>query len=179
MRARLGSPLCSCASLCLWSALVGACGFVADDDLQAWMDKVSREARPAPLPAPEPAIRHPVRYEPGAGPDPFDAAKISATLHARDAGGPAPDPDRAREPLESYPLDSLRMVGSLRRSGRSVALVEADKLLYQVGEGHHLGQDQGKVIRIDETAMEIEELVQDAAGGWTRRRVRLSIQEKK
>jgi type IV pilus assembly protein PilP len=68
------------------------------------------------------------------------------------------------------------MVGSLLRRGQAVALVQADKLIYQVRTGHHLGQDQGKVINISDTAIDIEEIVQESAGTWTTRKVQLSIQ---
>lgn len=158
--------------------LVAACDSGDDENLRAWMDKVRRESHPVPLPLSEPMPAQSMRYEAAGRPDPFDPAKISAALNVS-AGGVIPDLQRPREPLESYPLDSLRMVGSLRRQAQTVALVEAEKILYQVRAGNHLGQDQGTVLRIDETSIEIEEIVQETAGTWGRRRVRLAIQEKK
>lgn len=159
----------------LFFALAG-CSHPEDEDLHAWMEKVRREAAPAPSPEPEPLVIRPVTYEPADHADPFSLGKITLLAGASSGGGARPDPHRAREPLESYPLDSLRMVGSLLRRGQAVALIEADKVLYQVRNGQYLGQDQGKVIRISDAAVEIEEVVQEATGNWATRKVQLSIQ---
>ena len=67
------------------------------------------------------------------------------------------------------------MVGSLLRRGQAVALVQADKPIYQVRTGHHLGQDKGKGINISDTAIDIEYMVQESAGTWTTRKAQLSI----
>ncbi|MFM8466430.1 MAG: pilus assembly protein PilP [Oxalobacteraceae bacterium] len=164
-----------CAVLCF---VLAGCSGPEDDALPVWMEKVRHEAAPAPAPAPDPLLRRPVVYHPADYQDPFDATKITAFSGAP-GSGPQPDLKRAQEPLESYPLDSLRMVGSLLKHGQAVALVQADKLIYQVRTGHHLGQDQGKVIRISDTTIEIEEIVQESAGTWTTRTVQLSMQGKK
>ena len=106
--------------------------------------------------------------------------KIANTLSTDlDVSGLAPDTRRSREPLESFPLENLRLVGSLRRQGRVVALVEADKVIYQVKVGSHLGPDMGKVISIGEGSIELEEMVQDAGNRWSSRRARLVMQEKR
>ena len=155
--------------------VLAGCGGPEDDALHAWMETVRHETAPAPAPAPDPLVIRPIIYHPADYRDPFDAGKITA-LAGSSASGPQPDLKRRQEPLESYPLDSLRMVGSLLKRGQAVALVQADKLIYQVRTGHHLGQDQGKVIHISDTAIDIEEIVQESAGTWTTRKVQLSMQ---
>ena len=158
------------------SFALGGCGSTEDETLQAWMAKVRSEAVPGPVREPGPLVVHPVAYDPENHPDPFDAGKITSLSAASSATGLQPDLQRPPEPLESFPLDSLRMVGSLLRKGQAVALVQADKMIYQVRNGHHLGQDQGKVISISETAIDIEEIVQESAGTWTTRKVQLTMQ---
>lgn len=160
---------------CVLCLVLAGCSGPEDDVLQAWMEKVRHETAPVPAPAPDPLVMRPVIYHPADHRDPFDAGKITV-LAGVPGSGPQPDLKRVQEPLESYPLDSLRMVGSLLRRGQAVALVQADKLIYQVRTGHHLGQDQGKVINISDTAIDIEEIVQESAGTWTTRKVQLSIQ---
>ena len=164
--------------ICMLPLFAAACSSRDEENLQAWMNKVRRESHPVPLPISRPLVTESVRYEAGDHADPFDVKKISASL-STSGSGIVPDLQRLREPLESYPLDTLRMVGSLRRAGQAVALIQADKLLYQVRKGDHLGQDQGAVVRIDDNGLELEEIVQEAAGTWSKRRVQLSIQEKK
>ncbi len=158
---------------------LAACSAPEDDELHAWMKKVRSEAPPAPMPEPEPLVIRPVIYDPAGHADPFGVSKLNELAPASSGNGARPDPQRTREPLESYPLDSLRMVGSLMRRGQAVALIQADKALYQVRQGHHLGQDQGKVVRISDTAVDIEELVQEPSGAWTTRKVQLSIRSGK
>lgn len=158
------------------SVALGGCGATHDEALEAWMAKVRSEAVPAPMHEPAPLVVHPIAYEQANHPDPFDAGKITSFAVVSLGTGAQPDLQRPREPLESYPLDSLRMVGSLLRRGQAVALIQADKMIYQVRNGHHLGQDQGKVISISEAAIDIEEIVQESAGTWTTRKVQLIIQ---
>ena len=164
---------------CLLCLPLAACGSQDDDDLRAWMEQVKNEAHAVPAALPRfPAIQ-PVVYDPSNLTDPFDIRKIDSLKQGQSASELQPDAHRSREPLESYPLDSLRMVGSLRRQGQALAVIAADKTLYQVRKGDHLGQDQGKVVGIGDDVIDIEELVQESAGAWTRRRVQLSIQVKK
>ncbi len=167
---RLGTLLC---------VALAACSTQDDDDLHAWMDRVRRQQPPAAAPLPAPPVIRPVVYDPSGRTDPFDMANIHAPVTAAVSGELMPDLQRPREPLEAYPLDSLRMVGSLRRQGQSVALVEADKMLHQVRKGHRLGQDQGTVVHIADSSIEIEEIIQESSGTWARRRVQLSMQGKK
>jgi type IV pilus assembly protein PilP len=85
---------------------------------------------------------------------------------------------RRKEPLESYPLDAMKMVGSLIKEGRPVALLRIDNLVYQVSPGNYLGQNFGKVLKIGETELVLREIVQDAAGEWIERTATLQLQER-
>ena len=86
--------------------------------------------------------------------------------------------DRRKEPLESFPLDAMSMVGSVAKAGAPVALLRVDSLLYQVKAGDHLGQNYGRVLRITETEVVLREIVQDAAGEWIERNATLQLQER-
>lgn len=166
------------AFLTVITPLLTACADAPEEDLRAWMAEIRKQA-PA-LPAELPGMLSPdeFRYDAAGRPDPFAAEKIAASLGADpNASGIQPDMARVREPLEAFPLDSLRMIGSLRRHGQVVALVEADKVIHQVRLGSHLGSDMGKVIAISENTIEIEEMIQDTGDRWTRRRTQLAIRE--
>jgi type IV pilus assembly protein PilP len=143
------------------------------------MATVRRTMHTSPLAVPKPLVVTPAVYEATGRVDPFDATKISMLLDISDTAGIRPNLKRSREPLESYPLDQFRMVGSLGRSGQNVALVEVGKILYQLRKGDHLGQDLGEVINIMGDSIEIEETVQEANGNWVKRRVQLSMREVK
>ncbi len=163
----------------LAALLLAGCGAPGDDDLQAWMDGVRRRQHAAPVAAVAAPVAVAFSYDARDRPDPFDPARLSPAGDPTPTAGVAPDLQRAREPLEAYALDSLRLVGSLRRGREAVALVEADRLIHQLRLGSHLGQDFGKVVAIGENSVDIDERVRDSSGGWARRRTQLILQERR
>ncbi len=166
------------ASLVLMLLLAG-CESSEDESLTDWVASVRRTVHDNPVTIPVPLTITPAVYDASGRVDPFDASKISILLDITSEKGNRPDLKRAREPLESYPLDQFRLVGSLSRQGQGVALLEVGKVLHQVRKGDHLGQDLGVVISVRDGAIDIEETVQEANGIWVKRRVQLSIREAK
>ena len=88
-----------------------------------------------------------------------------------------PDLDRRREALEGFPLDQLKMVGTLRQHGNNVALIDASGQTFMVKAGNYMGQNFGLVTKISETEVDLKEIVQDAAGEWVERPTKLELQE--
>jgi type IV pilus assembly protein PilP len=64
------------------------------------------------------------------------------------------------------------------KQGTPVALLKVDNLLYQVRPGNYLGQNFGKIMKVDETGVVLREIVQDAAGEWIERTATLQLQER-
>ena len=160
--------------------LLAGCSEAPEHDLRAWMSEVRQQSHAVPGELPSRPPLKEFQYEVAGRLDPFDMGKIAAALSTDpNLSGLQPDTRRTREPLESFPLDNLRLVGSLRRHGQVVALVEADKVIHQVQVGSHLGLDMGKVVAIGDGAIELEEMVQDAGNRWSSRRARLVMQEKR
>ncbi len=116
----------------------------------------------------------PFAYEGFDTPDPFKPRKLSAN---QNAGGQAPDQTRRKEPLESYPLEQLKMVGTIVQKGVTYGLVRADKTLYQVNKGKYMGQNFGRIMSITDTEIKLKEIVQDTAGDWTDRESILPLLE--
>lgn len=179
-RPRCFASLILIKTLGLICVLLAGCSGAPENDLRAWMSEIRRQSHPVPVELPVRPVLDEFQYQASGRLDPFDISKISASLSAElNANGLQPDTRRPREPLESFPLDSLRLVGNMRRQGQVVALVEADKVIHQVHLGSHLGPDMGKVVAISEGAIEIEEMVQDTGNTWAKRRARLVLQEKR
>jgi type IV pilus assembly protein PilP len=149
-------------------------------DLQTWMDE-TRQATPTVVEkVSEPKRFEPFRYRVSDQADPFSLGRLRIMVAAASSSSGAslqPDLARRREALESFPLDTLRMVGNLRQGNTQVALLKADTALYQVRVGHHIGQNFGRVTRISESGVFVRELVQDAAGDWVERITELQLQE--
>lgn len=84
--------------------------------------------------------------------------------------GIQPDVNRHKEVLESYPLESLSMVGSLQRQEIIFALIKSpDGTLHRVKIGNHLGQNFGKINQISEAEVKVSEIVQDGVNEWIER----------
>ena len=144
------------------------------DDLVAWVAEV--KARPAPPLDALPPLRTfpPYEYTADTLRDPF-----SAPVGNRDSAGPRPDPNRRKEALEAFPLDALRMVGTIGTGANTIALVLApDKVTYRVRVNNYLGQSDGRVASVGPERIEIVELVTDGAGGWLERQASLALDDK-
>jgi type IV pilus assembly protein PilP len=109
--------------------------------------------------------------------DPFKPRKIEPPKGAS-GGGLAPDLNRRREPLEAYPLESLRMVGTLEQKKQMFALVRApDNTLFRVKSGNYVGQNFGRIVAISESSVKLKEIVQDSAGNWEEKEQVLQLTE--
>jgi len=130
--------------------------------------------RVEPLPAVKPF--EPFAYEGFDLPDPFKPRKLSAPKEGS-AGGVAPDLNRRKEPLEAFPLEQLKMVGTLSQNKEIYALVRADKTLYRVKKGNYMGQNFGLITDVNESEIKLKEIVQDSAGDWAERQSILPLLE--
>ena len=163
--------------LLLLVGLLFGCGGDAQLDTQTWMEQTKARIQPHVEAIPEPKKFDPFVYSLQNEIDPFNNIKLTRVLDAKAGKSNAPKINRRREPLEAYPLDQLRMVGTIRNGKLTFALVEADKSLYQVKVGNYLGQNYGMVIAISETELKIKETIQDQTGEWIERENSLVLQE--
>ena len=125
-----------------------------------------------------PAVKpfEPFAYEGFDLPDPFKPRKLSAPKEGG-AGGVAPDLNRRKEPLEAFPLEQLKMVGTLSQNKETYALVRADKTLYRVKKGNYMGQNFGLITDVTDGEIKLKEIVQDSAGDWAERQSVLPLLE--
>ena len=163
--------------LALGLAMVG-CGSDQFQDLKQFVADAETvagtRARIDPLPKVE--ANEPFAYNPAELDDPFRPRKVEPSKGSK--GALQPDLNRRREPLENFPLDNLKMVGSLQQGKTLFALVRTpDSNLFRVRLKNYMGQNFGLVIEVDETGMKLKELIQDGAGEWTERITSLFMQE--
>jgi type IV pilus assembly protein PilP len=165
----------------LLAMLLAGCGDSDVREVRDWMEQVKRDTHPAVKPLPEPKDFLPYAYGARQAVDPFNPNKLLGEL-ARAAAASnnpnQPDMQRPREQLETYPLDTMQMVGTMEKGGVRYALLQVDRSLYQVRSGQRIGQNFGVVTRVGEDAVDIREVVQDAAGEWTGRMSKLELQTK-
>jgi len=146
-------------------------------DLEAYIVEV--DARPGGRIEPLPVIRP---YESFA----YDAYDSRSPFTPDTPLGPAsqgsdglrPDSRRTREYLEQFPLDTLHMVGTLTHEGRYYGLLQAsDSLIHRVQIGNYAGQNDGRIMEIDETEIQIIEIIPDGIGGYMERTASIGLGE--
>lgn len=102
----------------------------------------------------------------------------SAPTRNEVAGAVRPDVSRPREFLEQFPLDSLRMVGTLELKGREYGLVQGkDGLVHRVLPGNHIGQNDGRIVGISNTRISVIQIVPDGLGGYIENPAALTLTE--
>ncbi|MGB5467220.1 MAG: pilus assembly protein PilP [Sedimenticolaceae bacterium] len=135
-------------------------------DLQDYVNEV--KSRPASGIEPIPEVKQVVGfvYVPKNRRDPFtrqeDDTAVTETILDN---GVRPDPNRRKEELESYSLDSLRMVGTLEQEEDRWGLVKtSDGTIHRVAPGNYIGQNDGRITRVSEDKIELIELVPTGSG---------------
>jgi type IV pilus assembly protein PilP len=163
--------------------LLAGCGDSDVQEVRAWMKQVDAQTQVKVQPLAEPKTFIPFAYANKEELDPFNPNKLLAELakQAAQGGGSGihPDTQRRKELLETYPLDTIKMVGTIEKKGVIYAVLQVDRSVHQVVVGQHLGQNFGRVTSIDDNTVNLKEIVQDATGDWVERLSRLELQESK
>lgn len=171
-----GQRLTTLAALLL--AVIALAGCEADtSDLDRYFEEV--KSRPGGKIEPIPKLKtfEVFVYEAQERRSPFKPDERSLAL-GTDTGVDGPDLARNREPLEEFPLDSLRMVGTLAINGRRYALVrDSEGIVHRVSVGDHMGRNFGRIVAISDAEIQLREKVPNGLGGWTERGANLALSE--
>ena len=167
--------------------LLAGCGGDSNDDLKQWIQEVKARPPGAIPPMPELKPQEEFRYAAADMRSPFAAFQIGqiAQLAEIVEGCPEdalPDPNRRKEDLERYTLETLRMVGVIGSPNKFEAIIRGSAgvnagVVYRVGVGSYLGINHGKVIRIAEDRITLEERIPDGTGCWVKRETYLNLGE--
>jgi len=161
------------------SSLVAGCGGEEQSELRQELAGMTKDLRGKVSPLPQVKTFEPVPYKGESLVDPFVPSRIvvSQTSAGGGAGGGAqPDLNRPKEPLEAFPMESIKMVGTLSQNQDMYALVKAGPNLFRVKKGNYLGQNFGVITGIEENQINIKEVVQDSGGDWVERSTSLQMQ---
>lgn len=161
----------------LAAMLLGLAACSSNDDLHQWVAQ-EKARKGAPLP-PLPVVKtfETFIYQDQDKRDPFEPGPTAVA--SANSTGPQPDQNRVREPLESYPLDSLKMVGTIGRGGSMEALIKDPQgVVHPVRVGNYLGQSYGHVTNIAEDHVDLVELVPNGTGGWMERNASIALGDK-
>ena len=171
--------------ICLLGGVAMLAGCATDDpttDLQQYVEETQARQRPhiEPLPEVKPyqtflyaavadGYRSPFVPSDGGG-RAVQRQQVSST------GGPRPDMNRRRETLEQFPLDALRMQGTVNLAGAQWGIVSApDGSVHRVHVDNYVGQNHGRINEISEEGLQVMELVPNGSGGWQWREAGLAL----
>lgn len=161
------------------AAAVGLSGCSGgNDDLRAYVDEI--KARPGgriePLPQVRPAPTF--VYEPGERRSPFMPDTPQRRVSSDPNAVQGPDPNRPREFLESFSLDTLRMVGTLEQGGSRFGLVQdREGLIHRVRVGNYVGQNYGRITSISEAQISVIEIIPDGLGQYLERPAAIALSD--
>ena len=111
-----------------------------------------------------PAVAAPYQYQSASRQSPFEPSYPGAVVAAQ---GLQPDAARARQPLERFRLEELRMVGTMASGGARYALVaDPTGRIHRVSVSDYLGGNHGRIDRLQEDAVMLREIVRSGNGGW-------------
>jgi type IV pilus assembly protein PilP len=84
----------------------------------------------------------------------------------------------ATNPLQAYPLDMLRFVGTVTKEGRTIAFVSApDNRIYQIKVGDVIGDHDSEVVKIESDRISLNEQYMEDGNTPMKRVVTLQLKE--
>lgn len=155
-------------------ALLSGCS-ANDGSVQAQLKELTQTVKPHIQPLPSAIEYKPFAYSVSDQADPFSPEKASMRVHANQLG--APDLTREKEVLESFPLDTMRVVGVITQKGVKNAVLSVNGSVYRVKKGNYLGQNFGKVTEVTDTSIRLTEMNLQPNGDWLERPTELTLQD--
>lgn len=166
------------APLVLVLVLLAGCSSDGLDDLRDFVKNAHADRKPKIEPLPEIKPYEAFAYAASDLTNPFSPSNLRPQSLQAKLSGPRPDMNRRKEPLEDFPLDALKMVGTLSKGKQSWGIIQTTEgAVYRVQAGNHLGQNFGRITRVTDEKIDLVELIQGALGEWVEREASIAIQE--
>ena len=151
-------------------------------DLERYVEEVQARPKRKIDPLPKVEVYEAFTYRAANRRSPFAEPETqeASVVDNRPKSSVKPDLDRIREPLESIALGGMSMVGSILKENekRLYALVnDGQGGIHRVLPGNYLGKNHGKIVSIDESSINLIEIVSDGQGGWFERPRTLGLRE--
>ena len=159
-------------------ALAGCSSSAKNDELDAFYKEVEEQGKGRIEPLPPFEQVAPFAYQAGGLRSPFEApVEVLPGRKAKiDGRQVRPDSTRVKQYLEQFKIGQLAMVGTLEQRGQRYALIrDVEEGVHRVRAGDYMGSDHGKILDINDTTVELLEIVSDGTGGWVERQRKVSL----
>jgi len=154
----------------IFLALLAGCSDNNFSDLHQYIADVKLKPKGTIKGLPEPKVIIPFEFKPEDLRDPFKPLKPTGVIGEQEAAagsGIKPDTSRRKEELEAFPIETLKMIGTVDMKSTLWGLVKSsDGTVYRVKAGNYMGQNYGKIIRVSVDKIELMEIVPDKPGTW-------------
>ena len=158
------------------AVLAGCTGGMSD--LQQWVAQEKAKKGPPVPPLPVLKTFETFVYQDQDHRDPFGPSLEEQREAQAGANGPVPD-KHPKEQLENYPLDSLKMVGTIGTGKTLEGLIkDPDGVIHRVHDNNYMGQNNGKIADVAEDHIDLVELIPNGSGGWMKRQASIALGEK-
>lgn len=161
------------------AGLSGCGGNDRFDDLDQFMADV--KARPVGVVEPLPKFRpyEAFTYSATSLRSPFQPPiKIDVTNRQRGSHLVHPDEARVKQFLEGFNIESFDMVGTLSNGSGTFGLLRGASGVYRVKVGDYLGRNDGRIVTISDSQIDITEIVPDGEGAWLERPRIIALKER-
>lgn len=148
-------------------------------DLQAYMDEVRNRPKGEIEPLPKFLPYESFTYSAASLRSPFQpSVKLEMASRQKGSKDIKPDETRTKQFLEGFNIETFTMVGSLSNDAGTFALVSGAGGVHRVKVGDYLGRNHGRVIAVDDSKIDVVEIVPDGEGGWLERPRNLPLKER-
>lgn len=159
---------------------LGGCGSSANlAELDARLQEIN--ARPRGRIEPPPEFKPIATYAYSAHQlrSPFVAPMDQELMAVTDGKNVEPDVGRPKQYLERFPLDALKMVGTISKPGEALQALISDPsgAVTRVKPGSYMGKNFGLVREVTETKVGLVEIVPDGRDGWVERSSNVTLSE--
>ncbi|ANI52148.1 UNVERIFIED_ORG: type IV pilus assembly protein PilP [Pseudomonas fluorescens] len=158
--------------------VLGGCGGDDFSDLDAYMNEV--RLRPPGKIEPTPTFRsYPTfTYSAANLRSPF-SRQLRVDLAGQKHGSRdvKPDPNRVKQYLEGFNIEQFEMVGTIANASGSFALLRGAGGVHRLKVGDYLGRNDGRIVAISASQVEVVEIVPDGQGAWLERPRTIPLKE--
>ncbi|WP_433738292.1 pilus assembly protein PilP [Pseudomonas putida] len=172
------SPLRVFSLVAVLAVLTG-CGSGDDfSDLDAYMNEMLLRAPGKIEPTPTFRSYPTFTYNAASLRSPFSQqVRVDLAGQKRGSRNVKPDPYRAKQFLEGFNIEQFEMVGTISNATGFFALLRGAGGVHRLKVGDYLGRNEGRIVAINASQVDVVEIVPDGEGAWLERPRTIPLKE--